>query len=202
MFTGEELQGRFEHSLKYFSSWSASLSKPIIKSLWPSLSSRFDFSLAQQAKDAPWSGFKELDRGLFVDLNIQQNQNNHHFLRWESSWRYLSSADASTSFKIREQLGHSLKSSISHVYTYDRRDHAILPTSGFMFKLLNEYAGFHKDGGVSFLKQEVECQHNLSISKLILQGSLKVRLFVIYLDKILKLSFFSSASSSPLTTSL
>lgn len=43
-----------------------------------------------------------------------------------------------------------------------------------MFKLLNEYAGFHKDGGVSFLKQEVELQQNVSLLNLILQGSFKV----------------------------
>lgn len=48
-------------------------------------------------------------------------------------------------------------------------------------KLLNEYAGFHKDGGVSFLKQEVECQQNLSLNKLILQGSFKVEFSKIWL---------------------
>lgn len=146
----------------------------MLKTLWPSQSSRLDLTILQSAKDAPWSGFKELDRGFFADLNIQNNRFNHNFVRWETSWRYLSSADLNTSFKIREQLGHSLKSSISHVYTHDRRDSPVLPTSGFMFKVLNEYAGFHKDGGVSFRKHEVECQHNISIMKLVLQGSLKV----------------------------
>ena len=171
---GEELQSRFENSWNYFSTWSASFSKPLLKTFWPSQSSRLDLTVLQAAKDAPWSGYKEVDRGFFVDLNIQNNLYNRNSLRWESSWRYLSSSDLNTSFKVREQLGHSLKSSITHVYTHDRRDNPILPNSGFMFRLLNEYAGFHKDGGVSFRKHEVECQYNTSILKLILQGSFKV----------------------------
>ncbi|KAI2810955.1 sorting and assembly machinery component 50 [Blomia tropicalis] len=172
---GEEIQGRFEHSWKYFSSWSTSFSRPLIKPLWPSKMSRFDITILQATKDAPWSGYRQLDRGFFADLNIQQNDHHHHLIRWDSTWRYLTAAsiDTDTSFKIREQLGHSLKSSLSHIYTFDHRDHPVLPTRGFMFKLLNEYAGFHKDGGVSFLKHEIEAQHNVSISKLILQATCK-----------------------------
>lgn len=37
------------------------------------------------------------------------------------------------------------------------------PSSGWVVKLFNEYAGFHKDG-VSFHKHEAEFQHNLALS--------------------------------------
>ncbi|KAJ6223663.1 hypothetical protein RDWZM_002208 [Blomia tropicalis] len=167
---GEEIQGRFEHSWKYFSSWSTSFSRPLIKPLWPSKMSRFDITILQATKDAPWSGYRQLDRGFFADLNIQQNDHHHHLIRWDSTWRYLTAAsiDTDTSFKIREQLGHSLKSSLSHIYTFDHRDHPVLPTRGFMFKLLNEYAGFHKDGGVS------ECT---GFRQILLGGPLNLRGF-------------------------
>lgn len=133
--------------------------------------SNIDITLLQLSKHCYWSGFQEVDRNLIFGLNIQPSQSHSHAFQYETSWRYLSGlANYKPDFEIIEQFDHSLKTSISHIYTYDTRDNAALASSGTLFRLTNEYAGFQKHG-VSFRKHEAEIQHNLLS---FLQLSLKV----------------------------
>lgn len=112
-----------------------------------------------------------MDRNLILGLNIQPSQPHSHVFQYETSWRYLSAlTNFKPDFEIVEQFDHSLKTSVSHIYTYDTRDNAALASTGSLFRITNEYAGFQKHG-VSFRKHEAEIQHNLSS---FLQFSLKV----------------------------
>lgn len=85
-------------------------------------------------------------------------------LKAGSTWRYLSEIDKNIPLKIREQLGHSLKSSIAHTYVYDTRDNVVIPSTGILFKTTNEYAGF-QENAASFSKSEIELQQNLTLFK-------------------------------------
>ena len=51
---------------------------------------------------------------------------------------------------VREQCGHTLKSSLRHILSVDRRDNPVFPTEGSLFKLVQEYAGI---GKVQFVVQ-------------------------------------------------
>ncbi|PVD33657.1 hypothetical protein C0Q70_04915 [Pomacea canaliculata] len=84
-----------------------------------------------------------------------------HSLRWDGIWRDLRALSRTTSFAVREQAGHSLKSSIKHIFVRDMRDDTILPTTGSVLRLIQEYAGL--GGNVEFSKQEFELQFNRSL---------------------------------------
>lgn len=59
-------------------------------------------------------------------------------------------------YSIRNQAGHSLKSSISHTFVRDRRDDMLLPTKGYYLRFTQELAGVGKLGDTKYLKHEVE----------------------------------------------
>ncbi|KAK7479741.1 hypothetical protein BaRGS_00029017 [Batillaria attramentaria] len=108
----------------------------------------------------PWSGYKETDRGVELDLTFPSFLGSHS-LRWDGVWRDLRALSRTTSFAVREQAGHSLKSSLKHVFVRDRRDDTILPSRGSLIRLTQEYAGI--GGNVEFSKQELEVQFNKSL---------------------------------------
>lgn len=82
-------------------------------------------------------------------------------MQWEGSWRQLEASSRQTSFAVREQSGHSFKSSLRHIMTVDHRDHPIFPSSGVLLKLVQEYAGL--GGDVAFVKHDSELQANVPL---------------------------------------
>ena len=63
-------------------------------------------------------------------------------------WRLHSTYDHKSfflSYIVREQCGHTLKSSLRHILSVDRRDNSVFPTEGSLFKLVQEYAGIGKE---------------------------------------------------------
>jgi outer membrane protein insertion porin family len=86
-----------------------------------------------------------------------------HTVQWEAVWRNLSCLSRTVPFEVREQSGHSLKSSLIHSICMDRRKGNIFPTSGNLFELKSEFAGV--GGDVGFLKNEIKIQSNLSLFK-------------------------------------
>lgn len=70
---------------------------------------------------------------------------------------------------MREQSGLTLKSSLKHVLSLDQRDENIFSTSGSLFQLTSELAGF--GGDVGFLKNELYVQSNVSpLEGVVVQG--------------------------------
>ena len=82
-------------------------------------------------------------------------------MQWEGVWREFEAASRLTSFKIREQSGHSFKSSLRHIITVDHRDQPIFPSTGFHLKVTQEYAGL--GGDVAFLKNDSDVQVNIPL---------------------------------------
>ncbi|KAJ8298954.1 hypothetical protein KUTeg_023014 [Tegillarca granosa] len=78
-----------------------------------------------------WSGYKELARGVVLGLSFPF-MNGSHNIQWNGIWRDLRALSPATSFAVREESGHTLKSSI------------------------REYAGL--GGNIEFLKHDMEFQ--------------------------------------------
>ena len=127
----------------------------------------------QQMGELPWSGYKELNRGLLLDLSFLSAPQVNHQLQYEASWRNLSCLNNSSAFAVREQCGHTLKSALRHILCVDRRDSSVFPTEGSFFKIFQEFAGL--GGDVGFFKNELQTQINVpllpSLPNVIVQGT-------------------------------
>ncbi|TRY83464.1 hypothetical protein DNTS_016209 [Danionella cerebrum] len=109
----------------------------------------------------PWSSLRETDRGVSAELSFPIWRTNHS-LKWEGVWRELGCLARTASFAVREESGHSLKSSLSHAMVIDSRNSSILPRKGALLKINQELAGF-SGGDVSFLKEDFEIQLNKTL---------------------------------------
>ncbi|KAG2459920.1 SAM5A protein, partial [Polypterus senegalus] len=118
----------------------------------------FAINLYKVTGQFPWSSLRETDRGISTEINFPIWKTNHT-LKWEGVWRELGCLARTASFAIREESGHSLKSSISHAMVIDTRNSTILPRRGFLFKVNQELAGY-TGGDASFLKEDIEIQLN------------------------------------------
>uniref|UniRef100_A0AAQ5ZGD8 POTRA domain-containing protein n=1 Tax=Amphiprion ocellaris TaxID=80972 RepID=A0AAQ5ZGD8_AMPOC len=85
----------------------------------------------------PWSSLRETDRGVSAELSFPVWKTSQT-LKWEGVWRELGCLARTASFAVREESGHSLKSSLS------------------------ELAGY-TGGDASFLKEDFEIQLNKSL---------------------------------------
>ncbi|XP_074659888.1 sorting and assembly machinery component 50 homolog B-like isoform X2 [Tubulanus polymorphus] len=155
----------YTHGTKHSSGCNVSFIKPF--ELNPD--AKISASIYESHGEYPWSGFKETDRGINFDISFPSALGSHN-LMWEGVWRELNPLGKTTAFAIREQCGHSLKSSFKHIFQRDGRDSRIIPTDGSLLRLIQEYAGL--GGDVQFIKHEVECQFNKSINDTTFQLSL------------------------------
>lgn len=163
---GEFVQTEYHYGTKHSSGFNVTVSKPFLGWLNP----RITGAIFQQGADFTWSGFRQVDRGLLSEFLFESTPGVHHSLRWEAIWRELSALGPTIPFVVREEMGHSLKSSLKHIVTVDRRNNPILPAEGAYFRLHQELAGV--GGDVGFLKNEVEYQLNVPInSDFVLQGT-------------------------------
>ncbi|XP_056907361.1 sorting and assembly machinery component 50 homolog A isoform X1 [Takifugu flavidus] len=109
----------------------------------------------------PWSSLRETDRGVSAQLTFPMLKTSQT-LKWEGVWRELGCLAPGASFAVREESGHSLKSSLSHAMVIDTRNSSILPSSGGLLKMHQELAGF-TGGDASFLKEDFELQLNKTL---------------------------------------
>ncbi len=77
-------------------------------------------------------------------------------------WRELVSS-LDSAFGVREQSGHSLKSSVKYTNNIDRRDRKILPSRGASLKTTVELAGL--GGDVKFFKFNSDYQATATFFK-------------------------------------
>lgn len=120
----------------------------------------FSSGVYQSSMEFPWSGYVETSRGTSIDFTLPSYFGSH-CLRLEGVWRDLRALSRITSFTVREQAGHTLKSSIKHEFVKDTRDDPIIPRHGFLLKIIDEYAGL--GGNVEYLKNEIEFQGTKSL---------------------------------------
>uniref|UniRef100_A0A673J1P3 Sorting and assembly machinery component 50 homolog A n=1 Tax=Sinocyclocheilus rhinocerous TaxID=307959 RepID=A0A673J1P3_9TELE len=121
----------------------------------------FSINLYKVTGQFPWSSLRETDRGVSTEFSFPIWRTNHT-LKWEGVWRELGCLARTASFSVREESGHSLKSSLSHTMVIDTRNSTILPRKGALLKINQELAGY-TGGDVSFLKEDFEIQLNKTL---------------------------------------
>uniref|UniRef100_A0A8C1TQC0 SAMM50 sorting and assembly machinery component n=1 Tax=Cyprinus carpio TaxID=7962 RepID=A0A8C1TQC0_CYPCA len=72
----------------------------------------FSINLYKVTGQFPWSSLRETDRGVSTEFSFPIWRTNHT-LKWEGVWRELGCLARTASFAVREESGHSLKSSLS-----------------------------------------------------------------------------------------
>jgi len=143
-----------------------------VKPLGGSWNADLSATLFHHKNPAYWSSYTVFSTGALLDFAFESAQKVRHNMQWEGAWRQLEASSRQTSFAVREQSGHSFKSSLRHIMTVDHRDHPIFPSSGVLLKLVQEYAGL--GGDVAFVKHDSELQANIPLPhNLVLQGALR-----------------------------
>lgn len=113
------------------------------------------FSILKDRQECPWNSSYLTTRGAQVEY-LFSLFNNLHSVAWHGHWRELGSLNNTTALPIREEFGHSVKSSLLHTVTMDRTDQKILPSEGFLIKMSEEIAGIGAGG--MHLKENIEMQ--------------------------------------------
>ena len=119
----------------------------------------------RSATQKPWASHEEQLTGANLRLAWLAENNDSHALSYSSVWRQLTGLAATASPTVRADAGDSLKSSLTHTFTRDRRDNPTLPQSGYLLRTVSELAGWGPlNGDVSFAKTEMEASGALPVA--------------------------------------
>ncbi|KAL5700689.1 hypothetical protein ACHQM5_026106 [Ranunculus cassubicifolius] len=106
------------------------------------------------------SSYKE--RMMGVSLNLYQTEN--HLLSYNLGWRTLTDPSQMASRSVRNQLGHSLISSLKYKFLIDKRDSSLRPTRGYAFMSTTQFTGLTPDSrSPRFLRQEFDFRFALPL---------------------------------------
>jgi outer membrane protein insertion porin family len=149
------------------SAYSAVLSSP--------LNSNPDLLLSVEglasATNKPWASHEEVLKGGTLRLGWRQKDGITHQFAYNGQWRQLTGLTNWASPTVRADAGDSFKSSLTHVYTLDRRDNPMLTQSGYLLRTTSELAGWGPlAGDVTFSKSEAEMSASVPLSS---QGILR-----------------------------
>lgn len=120
----------------------------------------YSLTYSQYEWDHLSSGLDQQDRSIINQVNFVSMPNLRHSISLENVWRYIKSSSMGTPIDIRGQCGHSLKTSLKHVVTWDNRSDNF-PHQGTLAKLITEMA---KIDGDTFSRHEAHLQLNTQIS--------------------------------------
>lgn len=118
---------------------------------------RITIDAMASSTDKPWSSHEEGLQGAGVKYTWATPSGSRHQVGYTGVWRQITALAANASPTVRNDAGDSVKSSVSHTWLNDKRDHPFLPTSGYLMKTVSELAGWGPlQGDVAFWKSEVE----------------------------------------------
>ncbi|RKF79790.1 SAM50-like protein SPAC17C9.06 [Golovinomyces cichoracearum] len=108
----------------------------------------------------PWASHEEVNRGVGARYNWVSKNGGRHQVGYNGLWRQITGLATEASSTIRNEAGDSVKSSLTHTWLADHRDHPLLPTRGYFLKSFSEIAGWGPlQGDVAFFKSEIESAH-------------------------------------------
>lgn len=126
---------------------------------------RLSVEALHSSTQKPWASHDEHLTGANLRLAWLTQNNNSHAVAFSTVWRQLTGLAPAASPTVRADAGDSLKSSITHTFTRDRRDNPLLPQSGYLLRTVSELAGWGPlDGDVTFAKTEVEASGALPVA--------------------------------------
>ncbi|KAL4902864.1 hypothetical protein BDW74DRAFT_58754 [Aspergillus multicolor] len=111
-----------------------------------------------------WASHEEVLKGGWSKLRWLSRSGQRHEIGYSGFWRQVTGLAENASPTVRADAGDSVKSSVFHSWTTDRRDNPFLPSRGYYAKTFNELAGWGPlKGDVAFWKSEVETQTAIAI---------------------------------------
>ncbi|KAL4793782.1 surface antigen-domain-containing protein [Aspergillus venezuelensis] len=142
------------------SAYQASFDTPILSD--PDF--RFEVGGIASATQKSWASHEEVLKGGWSKLQWLSKSGQRHEFGYNGVWRQMTGLAENASPTVRADAGDSVKSSIFHSWTADRRDNPLLPSRGCYGKVFNELAGLGPlKGDVAFWKSEVEAQKAIPI---------------------------------------
>lgn len=127
------------------------------KTLWAPI---YSFSYSQNTWDNQPSGYDQEDKSILNQVDFHSLPQLKHSINFENIWRYIRSSSLKTPIQVREQSGHSVKSSLKHVLTWDNTIGGNYPYEGILARLSNEFCLNLINGSTKFTRHEVHLQFN------------------------------------------
>lgn len=125
---------------------------------------RWQIGGLQSSTQKSYASHEEFLRGGWTSLRWLTSTGSSHDLGYNGYWRQITGLASDASPTVRAEAGDSFKSSMSHTWIADRRNHPLLPSSGYCLKTISEVAGWGPlQGDVAFWKSEVQTQTALAI---------------------------------------
>ncbi|KAF5196566.1 sorting and assembly machinery component 50-like protein [Thalictrum thalictroides] len=154
---GDIWDGSWAYGWDQASEISAGIHLPRFKRLSTPLSARISL-LSQDWLNL--SSYKESMLGLSLGLFSTR----YHDLAYNFTWRTLTDPSQMASRSVREQLGHSLISSLRYRFKIDCRDSPLRPTQGYAFVSTTQLAGLMPDSrSLRFLRQEFDLRYAIPL---------------------------------------
>ncbi|PYH28496.1 Yip1-domain-containing protein [Aspergillus neoniger CBS 115656] len=142
------------------SAYQATFDTPVLSN--PDL--RLELGGIASATQKSWASHEEVLRGGWSKFRWASPSGQQHEFGYNGFWRQMTGLAENASPTVRADAGDSVKSSVFHSWTKDRRDSPLLPSRGYYAKLFNEVAGWGPlKGDVSFWKSEIETQAAIPI---------------------------------------
>jgi len=165
---GEKVHGEVSWGNKQSKNVNITMSKPLLMFKY---NSSVAASIFGHVQEWPMSKYRLGENGLVLDFSCHSFKNVKHSFQWEGAIRELSVGNRYTAFEVRENAGHTLKSSVRHILAYDTRRSFVFPSSGLLAKLTTEFAGL--GGNVGFVKNDGVFQVDIPLmTDIVLQGTL------------------------------
>ena len=151
----ESLSASYSRGLRTRSEYRAAFDTPLLSN--PDF--RFEISGLANTTIKTWASHDELLRGGFAKLGYATEGGNRHEVMYSGLWRQITGLAQSASPSVRQDAGDSFKSSLTHTWTRDTRDHPTIPLQGTLLRSVTELAGVGPlNGDVAFAKGELESQ--------------------------------------------
>ena len=116
------------------------------------------------ATSKPWASHEEGLKGAGVKYSLVTKSGSQHQVSYMGVWRQVTGLAEKASPTVRGDAGDSVKSSITHTWISDQRNHPFLPSRGYLLKTVSEIAGWGPlKGDVAFWKSEVESAASVPI---------------------------------------
>jgi len=157
---GESVNVNASMGTRTRSAYSAVFATPMLSN--PDL--RLSVEGLASSTEKPWASHEEVLKGGNVKVDTITSSGSRHQFGYTGIWRQVTALAGNASPTVRNDAGDSVKSSITHTWTSDRRDNPLLPRRGYLMKTVSEIAGWGPlQGDVAFWKSEMETSGAVSI---------------------------------------